>query len=503
MKKRTKISLVLSSAAAILLAGSIMAGGTYALFTSESKTNIAVNSGTVDVTATISDLKTYSGEANSLTGDPTADAGHIVETATKGTFTNGGTANINTTTGDLELFNVTPGDKVTFNIKVKNNSTVAAKYRTLIKEESDGGLFGGLTFKINEFSTAGRTRWAELAYGSEDKVLPCEVSLPSDAGNEYQNKKATISFTVEAVQGNAQTYVYPAGVTKADFGDNYVAYTTAADDTTVKYAADLKGAVEANATAIYVREDAVFTYSYQHLSVKNSLVVYGNDADFLGTDLAINYDSYGGTKFKPVETDLSLTINDAINLRAWGYAPKQNYTHTVTLNNCSYYGTGRTSNGVGLAWFNDEEPMGTLNIALNDCYTSDVGEGMKIVCAGTVKINNSTFNRCGVGVKAVHKETSGTITVNVKDTTFNSCGCLQSEATSSASWLPKDSSAIKCKTKSSDGIKLNLTNVAVNNKIGEYAFHIDDDEHDNKYTGTTTVVAENVKVDGEAYTFNA
>ena len=69
MKKRTKISLVLSSAAAILLAGSIMAGGTYALFTSESKTNIAVSSGTVKINASIEELKTYSGEANSLTGD--------------------------------------------------------------------------------------------------------------------------------------------------------------------------------------------------------------------------------------------------------------------------------------------------------------------------------------------------------------------------------------------------------------------------------------------------
>ena len=44
MKKRTKLSLVLSSLAAIAVAGATMAGGTYALFTSESKVNIAVNS---------------------------------------------------------------------------------------------------------------------------------------------------------------------------------------------------------------------------------------------------------------------------------------------------------------------------------------------------------------------------------------------------------------------------------------------------------------------------
>ncbi len=35
--------------------------------------------------------------------------------------------------------------------------------------------------------------------------MDCEVVLPSDAINEYQGKKCKVSYTGEAVQGNAKT----------------------------------------------------------------------------------------------------------------------------------------------------------------------------------------------------------------------------------------------------------------------------------------------------------
>ena len=206
MKKRTKISLVLSSAAAILLAGSVMAGGTYALFTSESKTNIAVTSGTVDVEATISVLKTYSGV--NLTGNPETDT--ISETAEAGKFTNGGTATLSDNT--LTLDKMTPGDKVTFTINIKNNSNVAVKYRTVITCEEDDGLLSGLEFTIggNKFDgLTNKSNWTELAAEQEitgaNATLDCSISLPSDAENEYQGKVCKVTYSVEAVQGNAAT----------------------------------------------------------------------------------------------------------------------------------------------------------------------------------------------------------------------------------------------------------------------------------------------------------
>ncbi len=204
MNKKQKSSIILASLASIAVAGSLIAGSTYALFTSESKTNIAVTSGTVDVTATILDLKTYSGV--NLTGDATTDT--ISETAEAGKFTNGGTATLSDNT--LTLDKVTPGDKVTFTIKLENKSNVAIKYRTVITCEEDDGLLSGLEFTIGGTSFDGlknKSVWKELSANEtiEDNSLDCVVNLPSSAGNTYKEKTCKVSYTVEAVQGNAAT----------------------------------------------------------------------------------------------------------------------------------------------------------------------------------------------------------------------------------------------------------------------------------------------------------
>ena len=57
---KNKIKTLLSSVASIALCSSIAVGGTFALFTSESKANIAITSGKVEVVATVGNLKTYS-----------------------------------------------------------------------------------------------------------------------------------------------------------------------------------------------------------------------------------------------------------------------------------------------------------------------------------------------------------------------------------------------------------------------------------------------------------
>ncbi len=205
MDKKQKSGIILASLACIAAAGSIMAGATYALFTSESKTNIAVTSGKVNVTAAIEDLKTFSGKANSLTGDVSVDANNILENSGT-TFVNGGTATVDGT--DLKLEKMTPGDKVTFNISIKNNSTVAAKYRTVVTKGADTGLFSGLEISINnEDIVSTKTVSLYKALGSDVIKVPVVVNLPSDRGNEYQDKECDISFTVEAIQGNASDNV--------------------------------------------------------------------------------------------------------------------------------------------------------------------------------------------------------------------------------------------------------------------------------------------------------
>ena len=79
MKKTNK--RIVSSVASIALCASLVAGGSYALFTSESEVNVAVTSGTVKVVASVNEgsLKTYS----------------MGEAQTAGKYENGGTADFN------------------------------------------------------------------------------------------------------------------------------------------------------------------------------------------------------------------------------------------------------------------------------------------------------------------------------------------------------------------------------------------------------------------------
>ena len=208
MNKRGKGSIILTSLGAIAIAGTLLTSATYALFTSESKANIATVSGKVNVEAYIDEgsLKTYSGV--NISGDTKEDADKITETEVIGVFTNKGTAKINGDT--LTLDKMTPGDKVTFNIVVKNNSNVKILYRTILSF-IDQGLFEGLSVTVNEevlTSNNLKSSYEPLEVGSSDIVIPVVIEMPTDKGNEYQDKSCSISFTVEAIQRNVSVGVY-------------------------------------------------------------------------------------------------------------------------------------------------------------------------------------------------------------------------------------------------------------------------------------------------------
>ena len=185
MKSKSKV--LLSSIASIALCSSIAVGGTFALFTSESQVNIAVTSGKVSVMASVNaeSLKTYS-------MDVLQDAGK---------FENGGTAIL--VDNQLNLNLMSPGDKATFTIDVENNSTITVQYKLTWTVEGD--LADGLEILANGNELAD-VSWTELAVGTNIASLAVSVELPEDAGNEYQNKTASVSFLLEAVQGNAEIF---------------------------------------------------------------------------------------------------------------------------------------------------------------------------------------------------------------------------------------------------------------------------------------------------------
>ena len=217
MNKSVKRNVIVSAMLSIALCVSLVAGATFALFTSESKVNIAVTSGKVKVVASVKDFEAYSPTAISVDGE------NVITDATNAAnnsddvklFANGGTATLNTNaatnTVSVTLTNVTPGDKVTFSLDVVNYSNVSIKYRVVVsKAEGSDELFDKLAFKVGERTSAGASLWTPVAGAAEEsgsvtETAECEIALPTNVNDDYQGKSCGIIITVEAVQGNAAT----------------------------------------------------------------------------------------------------------------------------------------------------------------------------------------------------------------------------------------------------------------------------------------------------------
>ena len=219
-KKKTLLSAIL----AIAFCMSLIAGSTFALFTSESKVNIAVQSGKVEVVASVEGMNTYSVENDDAISEEADDyAGTVAEDKLgagkykyvqqnpAGTFSEGGTAVYNNDDGKLTLNKMIPGDKVTFKVNIANNSNVNIKYRVIVQVENGLKLFTALKVKIDGTSFTGVKRtgaWTSLAAtAGVDAIaaIPVEIYMPVDTGNEYQDLSTSMYISVEAVQGNAKT----------------------------------------------------------------------------------------------------------------------------------------------------------------------------------------------------------------------------------------------------------------------------------------------------------
>ncbi len=208
MNKKSK--LLMTSLATIAMSASLAVGGTYALFTDKADVNIAISSGTVDVTATVENAKVYSGVWNNTLGDyESVEQGNL-------TFLNDvdGTPSVEFTSNSLTIEKMTPMDKVTFDIRIQNASTVLASYQTVVGLVDGIELFSGLTVTIGEYDPydgmTAYSPWQTLP--ANDIVVPVSIELPFRAinedtweseNNQYMGKSCEISYSVRAVQGNA------------------------------------------------------------------------------------------------------------------------------------------------------------------------------------------------------------------------------------------------------------------------------------------------------------
>lgn len=207
----TKRNVVVSAVMAIVVCISLIAGATFALFTSESTVNIAVTSGKVSVVASMAVTDVYSPTAIDMSGAVT-DPTNAADVATA-TFANGGTAIVTGGGNSLTLANMTPGDKASYTISIQNNGNVETLYRYGYSVVASGEghtteeaykLYQGLIFQFGSVTTANvamyRSAWATL---SSSATISGSIQMPTTAGNQLSALSATIVFTVEAVQGNA------------------------------------------------------------------------------------------------------------------------------------------------------------------------------------------------------------------------------------------------------------------------------------------------------------
>ena len=206
---KTKILLV--SILTILLCISVIAGSTYALFTTQTDVNIAVGAAKLAVTADIDEetLETKSFGEAVFTDD--------------GTFSNGGTAGFNDETGALEVEAITPGDALTFEIIVENTGDIDVAY-TVEWDTAYNTANPVPDGKTDMFSTLKFDVRAKGENGAEGKVFSDTngavyhalgdrnnptttfvviVEFENGANNDqFQNAVASINFTVKTVQYN-------------------------------------------------------------------------------------------------------------------------------------------------------------------------------------------------------------------------------------------------------------------------------------------------------------
>ena len=335
MKKKVLLSSILT----IALCLTLIAGSTYALFTSQSEVNIAVTSGKVNVVATVEDFKLYSVEANSVGTiiDENGGRYEYADRTAEGTFANGGTAELAGSV--ITLDKITPGDKITFGVDVANNSDVAIQCRYTIQCITGEDLMKGLVVSINNETyhalKSYTSAWATLEVGAsittEEQNVEFAIELPVTAGNEYQEKEVSINVLVEAVQSNAD--LGETNVPQVEFLAN-------SNATTVANAAELQAALD-NAVVgenfIVITDDIVGNVvATQKAGVKT--VIEGNGYTFGGM---ITVDGKSGTYTTAGLTIKNLNFKaDSITgdacIRLGNGTNATRYTCNVTVDNCTF-----------------------------------------------------------------------------------------------------------------------------------------------------------------------
>lgn len=379
MKKK----ILLSSILTIIICLCLIAGSTFALFTSTSDVNIAVTAGKVEMTANIVDLQLYSVEANT-NGTVIDENGNAYEYKPVSQFINGGTATVDGSV--LTVDKITPGDKFDFTVTGTNTSDVAIQYRYIIECLDGYKLMSGLVVTINgtEYESLASYTSAYSALAVEQDIAPINVTveLPVTAGNEYQAQTTSIRVVVEAVQGNAVV------------ADNTAPVVVSIP--AVSTPDDLKAALaNADIPAVNVLEDMAVEVG----DIANKTIyANGNDVRFTFT---------GTVDDVTVDGVVAKVGGNSFNLKA--------ATGTLAVVNSKLLSAGSTS-GAAFA------PGPNASLVIDNCAVSSAvtGKAYGIYnsgASGSLTVTNCTFEGFGSWAIQVNSKVNGSVLVD--NCTFN------------------------------------------------------------------------------------
>jgi len=400
--KKTKV--LVSSLLTIAMSASLAVGGTYALFTSEDSVNIAVTSGKVAVTAKVNEgsVKTYSMDVEQ----------------TAGAFENGGSATYDATTGDLTLTNVTPGDKVEFTVDVTNESTVAIVYRvhTFISGELAGYLeteatFNGVTGAIKKDVSD----WQAVAAQGTIDSIPMSIELPEDTPNAAQGKNATVSVTVEAVQGNGAAALIPEGDAVVTPENIDTVLANAQEGDTIALTAGYYDEIVVTQNGLTFTAEAGAIVGAMNVNAKDNCTIDG-----------IAFDAEGA---KPVYNKYNNKyLNVYANIVGTGEENKQFAADNLTIKNCTFSGAVAEGRDYRcLAFYERGRNNGAMkNLTVDNCVFDC--EALAYIYgyymgSGEHKITNNTFGQAGFtsgNIQLMSNSGSVTMTGN----TFYACKLL-------------------------------------------------------------------------------
>ncbi len=396
--------VILSSILSLVLCLSLIAGGTFALFTSTTKTNIAVTSGNVEVVAWLDDIET------STFGTAQAE----------NTFELGGTATYDSTANKLTVDKIAPGDRVDLNVYIENKSNISVKYRVKVAfaGELQDALVASITLPGDKTATV--LTAADVATGwnifdeTNKVVLPMSVELPYGVGNDYMNKSAEIIVTVEAVQANATELVMIENTKYASLDD---AIAAAEDGATIGlsgvFTLPTDDSLKGRTLTFKSIEDSVAVFNMKKVATGQSTsgaaltfdgvdLVFDNNADYMGIQhsAAVIYNNctITGKQFMYADT-VAFNKCELVNYTdycVWTYGTDATFTDctfttggkaiyvynegttddTVTVTNCTFNSNGQTATDKAAV----ETGINTLDVeaAANSKHT--------------LVINNSTAN---------------------------------------------------------------------------------------------------------------